>query len=141
MYSWCTESAFTVPMRGPETCRLMSYVGLSLPPTPTLVAKLEAGKVHEHEIHPDDAGLPVHPVEAILGGTPAENGQALKALLAGAPGAYRDAVLFNAAAALVIAGVAATLPEGVERARASLDSGAARARAEALARITTEATQ
>ncbi len=108
---------------------------------PTLVAKLEAGRVSEHEIHPDDAGLPVHPVEAILGGTPAENGQALKALLAGAPGAYRDAVLFNAAAALVIAGIAATLPEGVERARASLDSGQARAKAAALARITTEAAQ
>lgn len=108
---------------------------------PTLVAKLEDGRVSEHEIHPDDAGLPVHPFDAILGGSPAENGKALKALLGGAPGAYRDAVLFNAAAALVIAGIAATLPEGVERARASLDSGQARAKAEALARITTEAAQ
>lgn len=108
---------------------------------PTRVAKLEAGQVSEHEIHPEEAGLPVHPFESILGGSPAENGQALKALLDGAPGAYRDAVLMNAAAALVIAGVAGSLPEGVERARASLDSGRARAKAETLARITKEAAQ
>ncbi|MCA8879772.1 MAG: anthranilate phosphoribosyltransferase [Rhodobacteraceae bacterium] len=108
---------------------------------PTLVARLEDGSVSEHEIHPDDAGLPVHPFDAILGGTPAENGAALKALLDGATGAYRDAVSFNAAAALVIAGVADTLKEGVEMARASLDSGQARAKAEALARITKEAAQ
>jgi anthranilate phosphoribosyltransferase len=102
---------------------------------PSVVAALDAGEISEFQIHPEDAGLPVHPFSAILGGTPAENGAALRALFDGAHGAYRDAVLLNAAAALLIAGRAASLPEGVDKARESLDSGAARARAAALARI------
>lgn len=105
----------------------------------TAVAALEEGHVTERELHPEEAGLPVHPFEAILGGTPAENGAAFAALLDGAPGAYRDAVVLNAAAALVIAEAAANLKEGVEQARASIDSGAAKARLETLARITSEA--
>jgi anthranilate phosphoribosyltransferase len=99
------------------------------------VAALDAGVVTEFEVHPEDAGLPVHPFAAILGGTPAENGAALRALLDGAHGAYRDAVLFNAAAALIVAGRAASLRDGVQQARDSLDSGAARARVAALARV------
>jgi anthranilate phosphoribosyltransferase len=102
----------------------------------THVARLEDGDVTEVEVHPEDAGLPVHSFEAILGGTPEENGRAFRALLGGTPSAYRDAVLLNSAAALVIAGRAATLPEGVEAARESLDSGRAREKVEALARIT-----
>ncbi len=102
----------------------------------THVAELKDGTVTEREMHPEDAGLPTHPFEAILGGTPEENGAAFRALLGGTPGAYRDAVLLNAAAALVIAGRAASLPEGVSLARESIDSGAAKAKVEALARIT-----
>ena len=100
------------------------------------VAALEDGTVKEAELHPEDAGLPVHPFEDILGGTPAENAVALRALLAGEPSAYRDAVLLNAAAALVIAGVAADLREGVAMASESIDNGAAKARVETLAKIT-----
>ncbi len=103
------------------------------------VAELSDGKVTERELHPEDAGLPVHPFEAILGGTPQDNGRAFRALLDGAAGAYRDAVLLNAAAALLIAGSAKTLPEAVDMARTSIDSGAAKGKIEALARITTEA--
>ena len=102
----------------------------------TAVVALDAGTLREFTLHPEDAGLPVHPFAAILGGTPAENADALRALLDGATGAYRDAVLLNAAAALVVAGKAASLKEGVERARASLDSGAARDRLGILARVT-----
>lgn len=103
---------------------------------PTAVAALENGTVREFEISPEDAGLPVHPFEAILGGDPATNAQAMRALLNGAPGAYRDAVLLNAAAALVIAGRAADLTEGAGIARESIDSGAAAAKVAALAAIT-----
>ncbi|HHS94813.1 MAG TPA: anthranilate phosphoribosyltransferase [Rhodobacterales bacterium] len=103
------------------------------------VAALENGTVTERELHPEEAGLPVHPFEDILGGTPEENGIAFAALLAGQPSAYRDAVLLNAAAALVVAGKAAALPEGIEMARESIDSGAAKAKIEALARITSAA--
>ncbi|SDY94911.1 anthranilate phosphoribosyltransferase [Jannaschia faecimaris] len=106
---------------------------------PTAVAVLENGTVSERTITPDDAGLPTHPFEAILGGEPAENGRAFRALLDGAPGAYRDAVLLNSAAALVIAGKVKTLPEGVELATKSIDTGAALGKVEALAKLTTEA--
>ena len=100
------------------------------------VAALEGGEIAERELHPEDAGLPVHPFEDILGGTPEDNARAFRALLDGAPGAYRDAVLLNAAAALVVADKAASLPEGVEMARASIDSGAAKAKIEGLAWVT-----
>ncbi len=103
---------------------------------PTSVAALEGGKIHAREIHPEDAGLPVHPLAAILGGEPSENATAMRALLAGEPGAYRDAVLLNAAAALVVADRASTLPEGVEMAAESIDSGAAKTKIKALARLT-----
>ena len=105
------------------------------------VAALEEdGSVNEIEIHPEEAGLPVHPFESIVGGTPEENGAAFRALLAGEPSAYRDAVLLNSAAALVVAGRAGSLTEGRDMAVESIDSGAARGRIEALARITSAAT-
>ncbi|MGB5556641.1 MAG: anthranilate phosphoribosyltransferase [Paracoccaceae bacterium] len=100
------------------------------------IAVLEDGKVSEREVHPEDAGLPTHPFEAITGGGPKENGRALAAVLAGAQGAYRDAVLLNAAAALMIADRATTLPEGVEIATDSIDSGRALEKLHILARVT-----
>ncbi len=90
------------------------------------VAGLAEGAVTEFEIHPEDAGLPVQPFEDIVGGTPEENARDFKALLEGTPSAYRDAVLLNAAAALVVADKAADLKAGVEMARESIDSGAAK---------------
>jgi anthranilate phosphoribosyltransferase len=72
---------------------------------------------------PEAAGLPRHPLAAIRGGAPAHNAAALSALLAGEAGAYRDAVLLNAAAALMVAGTAADLPDGVTRAADAIDSG------------------
>ncbi len=103
---------------------------------PTQVAAVEHGHIREFTLHPEDAGLPYHPFEKIMGGTPAENAAALRALLDGAPGAYRDAVLLNAAAALVVADKATSLTEGVEMARESIDSGAAKGKIAALARLT-----
>ena len=76
-------------------------------------------------ITPEDAGLPRHPTSAIRGGDPAHNAAALRRLLTGETGAYRDAVLLNAAAALVLAGTTADLPAGAARAAEALDSGAA----------------
>ncbi|SFB80064.1 anthranilate phosphoribosyltransferase [Tropicimonas isoalkanivorans] len=106
---------------------------------PSWVAELKDGDVREFDISPEDAGLPVHPFEAILGGTPEHNGRAFAALLDGEPGAYRDAVLLNAAAALLVAGKAADLKEGAEMARASIDGGHARAKVHTLATLTADA--
>ncbi|MFT6474511.1 anthranilate phosphoribosyltransferase [Qipengyuania profunda] len=74
-----------------------------------------------------EANLPHSPVEAIRGGDPAYNARALEALLGGSPGAYRDAVLFNAAATLIIAGRTDDWTEGAEIAAEALDSGKAKA--------------
>ena len=74
-----------------------------------------------------------------MGGDPAANAKAFRALLNGTAGAYRDAVLLNSAAALLVVGKAVDLKSGVEMARSSIDSGAARARVDALARLTTAA--
>ncbi|HVJ00035.1 MAG TPA: anthranilate phosphoribosyltransferase [Sphingomonas sp.] len=76
-------------------------------------------------IAPEDAGLPRHPIAAIHGGDPAYNALALRRLLTGEHGAYRDAVLLNAAAALVVAGRAADLADGAVLAAEALDSRAA----------------
>lgn len=96
------------------------------------------GSVTGKELHPEEFGLPVSPFEDIIGGTPKENAQALRALFAGEPSAYRDAVLLNASAALVIADAAPDYKTGVSMARESIDSGAAAARIEKLARFTSE---
>ncbi len=83
------------------------------------------------EIVPEDAGLPRHSLEAIRGGDPEHNANALRALLRGEDlgdnGAYRDAVVLNAAAALVVAGEAATLRDGAKEAREAIDKGLAKA--------------
>ena len=105
---------------------------------PTSVAALENDDIRSLEIHPEDAGLPVHPLKDILGGTPEENGKAMRNLLKGETGAYRDAVLMNAAAALVVADKAADLRDGVEIATESIASGKALEKLEGLARATTQ---
>ncbi|TVP70014.1 MAG: anthranilate phosphoribosyltransferase, partial [Rhodobacteraceae bacterium] len=100
------------------------------------VVALEDGGLRRFTLHPEDAGLPLHPFEDLLGGDPATNAAELRAVLSGAGRpAYRDAVLLNSAAALVIAGKATDLADGVARARDSITSGAARQTVEALARI------
>ncbi|TVQ59504.1 MAG: anthranilate phosphoribosyltransferase [Rhodobacteraceae bacterium] len=106
---------------------------------PTRVVQLADGAITDFEVAPELAGLPVHPFEAILGGAPAENAAAFRALLDGAPGAYRDAAILNAAAALLVAERVADLREGAEMAAESLDSGRARDAVVALARITSGA--
>jgi anthranilate phosphoribosyltransferase len=103
---------------------------------PTTVAILRDGEVSERTVTPEEAGLPTHPFSAIRGGEPAGNARAFRALLEGEASAYRDAVLLNAAAALVVAGVASDLAEGAALAARSIDEGRAAEKVAALARIT-----
>lgn len=102
----------------------------------TRVVALEDGAIREFTVTPEEAGLQRAPPEAVKGGDPAENAAALTALLAGAPGAYRDIVLLNAAAALIVAGRATELRDGVGIAVAAIDSGAAAAVLERLRHAT-----
>ena len=102
---------------------------------PTFVASLENGAVTTFEVSPEDAGFAPHPVGALAGGDAESNARAMRQVLEGRPGAYRDVAILNAAAALVVAGRAATLGEGAALAVAALDSGAALARLEALVQV------
>jgi anthranilate phosphoribosyltransferase len=103
---------------------------------PTKVAELRNGAVRSFDLNPEEAGLfPCLPRD-LKGGDAATNAEALRALLNGAAGAYRDIVLLNGAAALLVAGKAADLKAGVAQARHALDSGAARSTLEQLVAIT-----
>jgi anthranilate phosphoribosyltransferase len=93
---------------------------------PSFVAQIADGDLRSFEVTPEQAGLPRYELKDILGGTPEENAQAIHALFDGAPGAYRDIVLLNAAAALIVADKADDLKSGVAIARQAIDSGAAR---------------
>jgi len=90
-------------------------------------ADIEGGEVRMKRIDGRALGLPHAPVEAIRGGDPAANAAALRALLMGAPGPYRDAVLFNSAAALLVAGAVEDWREGAEEAAEAIDRGLAKA--------------
>lgn len=92
---------------------------------PTHVAQIEAGSLTTFTVSPEDAGLGRASLEALRGGDPAHNAKALRAVLAGERGAYRDVVLMNSAAAFVVADRAADLAEGVALAARQIDSGAA----------------
>lgn len=91
----------------------------------TYIAILENGEVREEVLTPDDFGLPVTGIDKIIGGSVMTNATALISLLAGHKDAYRNYVLANAAAVLVIADKAQTLQEGVALAEKSIDSGKA----------------
>lgn len=103
---------------------------------PTDVAEWKDGAVRRFQVTPEDAGLPRASIADIRGGDAEENAVALRALLAGAAGPYRDIVLLNAAAALVVSDRAADLAEGAALAAAAIDDGRAAEALDRLARIT-----
>jgi len=99
------------------------------------VAALDAGKVSTFKVSAKNAGLPEAKPEDLIGGDATENAAYLRTVLAGKPGPLRDIVLFNAAAALLVAGKAKTLREGVVLAAQSIDSGKAQAVLDALVKL------
>ncbi len=103
----------------------------------TLVVEVAGGSVRRRTLHPADTGLRPAPLATLRGGDAATNAAILLGVLEGRPGPARDAVLLNAAAALVVAGLAGELREAVVLAARAVDSGAALARLEELRRTTT----
>jgi anthranilate phosphoribosyltransferase len=95
---------------------------------PSFVASLDKGEIRTFEVTPEDAGLARVGGEALKGGDADANAVALQSVLDGKPSAYRDVALLNAAAALIVAGRARDLKDGVAQGTKSLDSGAAAAR-------------
>ncbi|WP_374448260.1 anthranilate phosphoribosyltransferase [Stella sp.] len=105
---------------------------------PSYVAELRDGRIRTFEVTPEEAGLfRAHPAE-LRGGDPEANAEAMRAMLRGAPGAFRNIVLFSAAAVLVIAGRANALSDGVSIASQAIDSGAAWKVLERLVAITSK---
>ncbi len=100
------------------------------------VVILDNGTIRTTQVSAADAGLDAAPFEAIAGGSPEDNAAAISGLLEGEPGAFRDTVLLNAAAALCVAQRTSTLSQGVALARGSIDSGAARQALQRLIAIT-----
>lgn len=90
------------------------------------VGQIMNGDLRSFELHPEQVGLSVTDPKDLLGGEPAENAEALVALLDGAPGAYRDTVLLNAGAALFVADKVASVEDGVAMAREAIDGGKAK---------------
>lgn len=103
----------------------------------TFVARLDGGSVTTFELCPEDAGLPRVGSEALRGGSAGTNAAALRAVLEGRHGAYRDVAILNAAAALVVAGRAPDIRGGAELAAASIDEGRALARLDHLVELST----
>ena len=92
---------------------------------PSHVVELKDGELRRFQLSPGDAGLPVTDLDGLLCGAPADSAASIMALLDGARGPFRDIVLLNSAAALIVAGRAQSLGEGVELAAASIDGGKA----------------
>ncbi|MGI9414023.1 MAG: anthranilate phosphoribosyltransferase [Hyphomicrobiales bacterium] len=103
---------------------------------PTFVAEFKDGSVNSFEVTPADAGLPEASAQDLLGGEAAENAEAIGEVLGATPSPFRDIVILNAAAALIVAGKAANLRQGAELATRSIDSGAARDALDKLVAIT-----
>ena len=97
---------------------------------PTQVSEVVDGTIRSYLIDPAEYGLPKSGLDDISGGTPEENAHIVRRILQGQPGARRDLVVLNAAAALVVAEKAADIREGMVLAARSIDSGAAQAKLE-----------
>ena len=133
--AWCRPMAETLRELGSEHAWLLhgsdgtDELAIS---GDSFVVELKGGAIREFTVTPEDAGLPRHDFSEILGGDASHNAAAARAILDGAKNGYRDAVLLNAAAALLVAGRASDLREGARLAAESINSGAAKARLEAL---------
>jgi anthranilate phosphoribosyltransferase len=134
--AWAAPMAETLGALGTERAWLVHGQGLDeiTLAGETLVCEWRHGSLRRFTVRPEDAGLKPAPVEAILGGDAASNARALLALLGGADGAYRDTVLLNAAACLVVAERADNLADGAAQAAAAIDRGDAMAILESLRR-------
>lgn len=103
---------------------------------PSFVSELKNGKITSFEVNPKDAGLPITKLKNLKGGNASYNAAAVRLMLNGKLSAYRDIVIFNAAAALLIADKAKSLKEGAEIAAEAIDNGRAKATLDKLVKIT-----
>ena len=101
----------------------------------TKVCEVKDGAIREFEVTPEDAGLDRSPLSMLAGGDVADNAQAISELLDGQEGPFRDVVLLNAAAGLLVYGVVDSLAEGVRKSAEAIDTGASRTTLRKLAEL------
>lgn len=106
---------------------------------PTRVTELKNGNIHTFEVRPSDIGLPPATLEDLKGGDATVNAAAIRQLLVGEHGPFRDIVVLNAGAALIVGGKAKDLREGAERAARAIDDGSASRALDKLVAVTNEA--
>jgi anthranilate phosphoribosyltransferase len=135
---WVAPLAQALGVLGAERAWVVHGGGLDEMTTTgeTAVAEFREGQVRLFTVTPEAVGLPRAALADLVGGSPAENAQALRALLDGAKGAYRDIVCLNAAAAFLVSEKVETLREGVELAAQVIDDGRARGALEKLVAVT-----
>ncbi|WP_136657292.1 anthranilate phosphoribosyltransferase [Nitratireductor sp. XY-223] len=131
---WTEPLAEVLRDLGSETVWVVHGDGLDEMTTTgtTNVVALENGKIRKFEITPDEFGLERVTIDRLKGGNAEHNAAALTDVLQGTKGPYRDIVLLNTAASLVIGGLAEDIPEGIVKAAAAIDTGAAKAALDAL---------
>jgi anthranilate phosphoribosyltransferase len=105
----------------------------------SFVAELKDGAIRTFEITPESAGLPGATLASLKGGDAALNAQALRDCLSGEPGPYRDIVVLNAGAAMLVGGKATDLKDGIAKAQSAIDSGAATLALDKLVAVTNDA--
>ena len=135
---WLAPMAETLHLLGTQRAWLVHGQGLDelTVAGESQVTELKDGTLRSFSVTPEMAGLSCSPVDAIRGGDPATNAMALLALLRGEVSAYRDTVLLNAAAGMVVAGRAGDLREGASLAAAAIDGGQALTALDKLRRAT-----
>lgn len=135
---WVEPLAHVLQNLGSEACWICHGDGGMdeiVPTGTTWISELKDGKITSFEVTPEAAGLTRSSFEALKGGDAAENAAALRNVLEGKPSAFRDAAVMTAGAALVVAGKAEDLREGVQLAQKAIDSGAAQARLDSLVKV------
>ncbi|MGQ2902529.1 MAG: anthranilate phosphoribosyltransferase [Neoaquamicrobium sediminum] len=138
---WVEPIAEVLKAQGSEAVWVVHGDGLDEMTTAgtTMVAALENGKIRTFEIQPEEVGLARVEPEDLKGADAVHNAKALRGVLSGDKGAYRDISLLNAAGALVVAGKARTLDEGMELATRSIDNGSAASALELLVHVSNRA--
>lgn len=103
---------------------------------PSTVAELKDGKISTFQVNPEEVGIPIASEEDLKGGNADENAEAIRQLLGGAEGPFRDIVKLNAGAALIVAGKSGSLEEGISLAADSIDSSKAKSCLDQLVALT-----
>ncbi|HUR44005.1 MAG TPA: anthranilate phosphoribosyltransferase, partial [Aestuariivirga sp.] len=136
--AWVQPMAQVLNNLGGEACWICHGEGgfdEIVPTGITWISELKNGSISSFEVTPENVGLKRSAASDLKGGDAGHNAEAVRSVLQGEPSAFRDAAIMTAGAALLVAGEAKTLREGVTAAQAVINSGAARKAMETLVKV------